>query len=64
MIDPRTGYVIGALSAKGGVLTYHFDPKRNRIVGCWLNAKPIAHMPDIVDAIREDVAKEPRSCAG
>lgn len=57
MIDPHTGLIIGALSAKGGVLTYHFDPRQDRVVGCWLNARPVAQLPDIVDAIRADVAR-------
>ncbi|MEN8821245.1 MAG: hypothetical protein ABF271_09080, partial [Abyssibacter sp.] len=45
-------------NTKGGVLTYHFDPRQDRVVGCWLNARPVAQLPDIIQAIRADVARE------
>lgn len=39
MIDPHTGLIIGAVAAKGGVLTYHYDPAADRNIRCWLNAR-------------------------
>ena len=55
LIDQETGLQLGAVPFKGGVLTYHYDREASRIVGTWLDGRPIAQMPDVRAMVQADL---------